>query len=115
MVRTLARTAVVLVLAAAVAAALYLAVVSHGQSLSDDDRPDARSAASYDHFRQRHGDAWDHRSSNRAEHGGREEASVGRGVVGSAGTALQIGVVGAVVVAVQRRRRRRQRRRRENG
>jgi hypothetical protein len=112
MFRTLARAAAILVLAATVAGGLYLAVASRGPSLSDAELTQANSASRNDHFGHRGGGPWDGRSSNRGERRGREEASLGHGLAGVAGTVLQIGFVGAIVVALQKRSRRRRRRRR---
>ncbi len=104
MLRTLARTAVILVLAATVAGGLYLAVPSGSPSPSAGQRLTANAAFTNDFAHGR--DRRDGRTPRRGEHHGRQEASVGRGVAGMAGTALQVGAVGAVVVALQKRRRR---------
>ncbi len=110
MVRTLARTATILVLAAAVAAGLYLVVPSPDAPLSDEGLGQGNFASFDDDL----GDGgWDRPSPHRGERRLREEGSLGRGIAGTAGTALQIAVVGSVVAALQKRSRRRHWRRGE--
>ncbi len=109
MLRTLARTAVILAAAAMVAGALYLAFASHGPSLPAERLTQEDVASFHGHFD--HGRArWDGGPRRRGQHGDREEASFGRGLAGAVGTAWQIGVLGAIVVGLQKRSRRRQRR-----
>src|SRR5512137_1755960 len=113
MLRWLARTAVILVFAALVAGGIYLGVRSRGPSTSGDrfGQWDERSSAAFadraGHGRGRR----DGRSPGGREGRGRESASLGHGLAGVAGTALQIGCVGAVVAGLQKGWRRRQRRR----
>lgn len=105
MLRTLARTAVILIVAATVAGGLYLAVPSRSPSPSAGQqlRPDSGTAGDrVDHGRDRRNGG----SPGRRGHHGRGDASPGRGVAGMMGTMLQVGAVGAVVVALQNRRRR---------
>lgn len=107
MLRTLARTTVILVLAAAVAGALYLAIGSHGGRNPGQAFPQG-DPESFDGHRGGGHDRWDGPPADRGPHHGRQEASVGRGIAGVGGTALQLGCVGAVVVWLQRRSRRQQ-------
>lgn len=106
MLRTLSRTVVILVLAATVAGALYAAVASRGTSLSGE-RPGERRLASAPDDSEHGRDGADGRVPHRGERHGRQEASLGHGLAGSLGTALQVGCVGALVVWLQKRRRRR--------
>jgi hypothetical protein len=105
MLRTLGRATVIVVLAGLVAGALYLAVGRQGPAA--DRRVVGTDADSFDRD-WGHGRERGHRGSvARGEHGGRHEASLGRGVAGVAVTALQIGCLGAVVVGLQKGWRRR--------
>jgi hypothetical protein len=109
MLRTLARAAAILVLAATVAGGLYLAVASRGPSLSDAELTQASLASRTGRSGHRRPGPPEGRSSNRGERHGREEASLGHGVAGMVGTAVQVAFVGAVVVGLQKRSRRRNR------
>jgi hypothetical protein len=109
MLRTLARAAAILVLGATVAGGLYLAVASRGPSLPEAELTQATSASRNGHSGRRRPGPPDGRSSNRGERHGREEASLGHGMAGMVGTALQVAFVGAVVVGLQKRSRRRNR------
>src|SRR5512138_3807955 len=108
MLRTLARTTVIVVLAAVVAGGLYLALRSHGAP-----DPDLAFQRDYPDAFERHGgrrggdDRWEGPPAERGSHHGRQEASIGRGIAGVGGTALQLGCIGAAVVWLQRRSRRR--------
>lgn len=102
MLRTLARTAVILVLAATVAAVLYVAVASGSPSLSGQALVPP-GAASFDHHSGREHSRRDGASPGRGEHRHQE----GHGVAGMLGTALQVALVGGGVVAVQKAARRR--------
>jgi hypothetical protein len=111
MLRTLWRTVVVLLLVAVVASALYLLVAGHASSLSDEPR-EPSGTASLDHRDgDRRGGPREGRRHGDGGHPGREDASVGHGIAGMAGTAVQLGVVGAVVVGLQKRSRSRRRQR----
>jgi hypothetical protein len=114
--RIVGRTACLLLLIGAVAGVLYLLIGTGGPPrpqergrspdvANESEAPDAAF----------HGGHFDRGRGRGSEgglpgHGGRrslEEASVGHGVAGMLGTAIQIGVVGAAVVGVQRLSRRR--------
>jgi len=106
MFRVLIRLAVVLAVAATVAAAVYLLVP---KGVGAGEERFGRRAASFDASSgRRRGHRFEGRDGEDGPGGGhgREEASVGRGLVGGAVTALQVGAIGAVTVFVQRRRRR---------
>lgn len=107
MLRALARTIVVAVLAGMVAGVLYLGAT--WRSPASPEEPVARrdSAAFGRHGGDRH-DGVQRRATAGRERHGREEASFGRGAAGAGVTALQIGCVGAGVVGLQKHRRRRQ-------
>lgn len=107
MLRILVRTLVILAGAAAVCGVLYLAVGSAPGSLPDQRVRPGDAAFADDGFRRGQG-GWDDRRARRGEHHARQEASIGRGMVGALGSALQIGLVGAAVVGMQTRGRRRQ-------
>ena len=109
MLRTLARTAVIVVLAATVAGALYLAVMSRGSAALGQPFAQRDSASFDEHFAHGRGRG-DGRPLRPGERHGREEASLGRGAAGVIGTALQVGCFSAVVVGLQKGWRRRQRR-----
>jgi hypothetical protein len=106
MIRMLAGTVAILVVTAAIAGALYLGFGSRGPSFPADRpfRPGAPFGS--EGFRRGHGGR-NGEFPERGERRGREEASVGHGIAGVAGTALQVGLVGAVVVGLQKRSKRR--------
>lgn len=103
MLRTFARTIIILALATLVAGVVYVAV-SAGGSDSADGRFARRGGARFDEeFLEGRPDRFDGRPSGRGDRHGREEASFGRGLAGAAGTALQVGLIGAAVVLAQKR------------
>jgi hypothetical protein len=106
MFRALARTLAVLVAAAAVAGALYLAVAPGGPAASGPGFAARNRAAVREHVGSRRGRG-DGPATNRGQRHGREEASLGRGIAGAGATALQVGCVGALVVGLQKGWRRR--------
>jgi hypothetical protein len=109
MLRTLARTLIVLALASIVAGIVYVAV-SAGGSDSTDERFARRGGARFeDDSFDRGPEQREGRRPGRGERRGREEASVGHGLAGAAGTALQVGLIGAAVVFAQKHLGRRKR------
>jgi hypothetical protein len=92
-------------------------------ALARQGASDGSSPSLEDHAARRHGGrwnrgrpdggGWDGWTPGRDGRRGHEEASIGRGVGGMLVTALQVGLVGAVVVGIQTHARRRERRRRE--
>jgi hypothetical protein len=106
MFRVVIRLAVVLVVAATVAAAVYLLVPTRVGP--GEERLGPRPSSFDPSSGRRRGHRFEGGDWEGARGGGhgREEASVGRGLAGGAVTAVQVGAVGAVIVFVQRRRRR---------
>ena len=112
MLRTLARTCVIILVAIAVAGALYLALAHRDASLSGERLTQADAGSFDDHVGHGRGRPGG-RSTNRDDCRGREEMSLGHGLAGVVGTALQVGLLGAVVVGLQKGWQRHQRRRPE--
>jgi hypothetical protein len=103
MFRTLARTLAILALAALVAGVVYVAVAAGGSDSTDGRFARRGGDRLEDESFDRGPGPWEGRRPERGERHGREDASFGRGLAGAAGTALQIGLIGAAVVFAQKR------------
>jgi hypothetical protein len=109
MLRALGRTACVLLLAGVVSGALYLVAGAGDLSMADPQGP-PRVSSDDGRFGHGRGGRRGGRSPDGRERGGHAEASLGRGIGGMIGTAIQIGVVAAAVVGIRTHARRRRRR-----